>query len=510
MQRIYHFYCVGLMALTNLTSEQHLELQERFSTHITPFFWKNVWHNQIAGFWTFVGSRRGLEWVVPSARQLVFWGILGCLANSLAAWLIANQQGNFNAQGLVSYVLWPFLALIAGIFIAQKINLPKVALIPAILWLVLDVHVAIIQSGLQFLSTFNLLPVLVYPILPPLFLVLFIWQSLAVVWIFSKLLRWAWWERVLILVATLFTLVVWQSTSKTQPIWKIDEILPTLPEQVLYAQPALLNQTLDAIQLNAKSQTQWYFLGIAGVDYQNVFRSEIERMKEQFDVRFGTLGFSAELINNRETATTHAFATKTSISQALKRIGQRMNRENDVLFLYMTSHGLVNQFELAQEALDLEDIDPQWLRQALDEANIRWRVIVVSACYSGSFIPALQSPDTLIITASASDKASFGCTNEADYTYFGRAFMDEAMREKSSLKAAFEQAQATVQQWETAQGLEPSQPQWSIGNNMQLILPQFEQQLFPQHRQAVTATPSATPTPVPLLNPHLGTEVTKQ
>lgn len=500
------------MALQTL--EPTSTIHERVSTKTTPFFWQNVWHNQIAGFWIFLGSRRGLEWVVPSARQLLFWGILGCLANSLVAWLIANQQGNFNAQGLVSYVLWPFLALIAGIFMAQKMDFAKITLIPAILWLVLDVHIALVQSLLQFLATQNILPFFIYPVLPPLFLILFIWQSLAIVWVFSKLLKWVWWERVLILVATLFTLVVWQSTSKSQPIWKIDEILPTLPEQVLYAQPTLLNQTLDAIQLNAKTQTQWYFLGIAGVDYQNVFRSEIERMKEQFDVRFGTLGFSAGLINNRDTATTHAFATKTSISQTLKRIGQRMNRENDVLFLYMTSHGLVNQFELAQEALDLEDIDPQWLRQALDDANIRWRVIVVSACYSGSFIPALQSPDTLIITASASDKASFGCTNEADYTYFGRAFMDEAMREKSSLKDAFAQAQATVQQWESSQGLEPSQPQWSIGKNMQLILPQFEQQLFPQYRTAPSVPASQETVPplqAPLLNPHLGqSEFTKQ
>jgi hypothetical protein len=65
-------------------------------------------------------------------------------------------------------------------------------------------------------------------------------------------------------------------------------------------------------------------------------------------------------------------------------------------------------------------------------------VIVISACYSGSFIPALQSPETLIITASAADKTSFGC-NEADYTYFGRAFFDLAMREQSSMKKAFNQ-----------------------------------------------------------------------
>ncbi|MFB2578275.1 MULTISPECIES: C13 family peptidase [unclassified Acinetobacter] len=482
----------------------------------TPFFWQNIWRNQVAGMLAFLGSRRCFDWVAPTARQLLLWGIFGCLANTLVAWLIANQQGEFNAQGLVSYVLWPFLALIAGVFVAQKLEYPKIALVPALLWLVLDVNIALFQSLIQFLSIVNLLPAIIYPILPPLILGLFIWQSMAVVWVLSKVLHWPWWERILILLATLVTLVVWQSTSKTQPIWKFDEPTPTISEQAVYAQSTLLNQALDGVQLNAQAQTQWYFLGIAGAGYQNVFKSEIERMKEQFDTRFGTLGHSIALINNQETTDTLPMATKTSIAEALKRIGQRMNRDNDVLFLYMTSHGLENQFELAQEPIDMDDIDPQWLRKALDDANIRWRVIVVSACYSGSFIPALQSPDTLVITASASDKSSFGCSNEADYTYFGRAFIDEAMRNNSSLKAAFDQAQATVQKWETAQGFDPSEPQWSLGQNMQLILPQFEKRLFPQNMATgVTATPSATPTPLlmgqtqPSTNPIINKETTK-
>ena len=53
-------------------------------------------------------------------------------------------------------------------------------------------------------------------------------------------------------------------------------------------------------------------------------------------------------------------------------------------------------------------MDPKWLRETLDKSGIRWRVIVISACYSGSFIPAFTVSDTLIITASAADKTSLG------------------------------------------------------------------------------------------------------
>jgi hypothetical protein len=283
---------------------------------------------------------------------------------------------------------------------------------------------------------------------------------------------------------------------KSQPIWKVEEVAPTFAEDAFYAQSRLLNKSLQAVEYGEFAQSHWYFLGVAGASYQDVFMSEVKRIREQFDTRFGTFGRSLILVNNPATRTEIPIASRTSIELALKRMGQQMNRESDVLFLYMTSHGLQNQFEMENAPLDLAQVDPKWLRDTLDRSGIRWRVIVISACYSGSFVSALQNDNTLIITASAADRASFGCSSEADYTYFGRAFFDQAMREQHSMKDAFAQAKDTVAQWETAQGFEPSEPQWSIGKNMELMLPQLEQRLFPPttmtqqtQAQAVAHTP---------------------
>jgi len=429
--------------------------------------------------WLFLGSRRSLQIVHPSIMQLIFWGILGGSANTLFSWLSAGEIGDFNPQGLVSYALWPFIALIVGIFLSQRVNNPRLMLVPALLWLVLDTHIALLQSFIQYLGMVDVLPYFFYDYLPNVFMVLFVWQSLAVVWVFSRELKWPWWERALIVLATLFTLVVWQMSVTSQPIWKVEETPPTFAEDAFYAQSRLLNKALESVQYGEFAQSHWYFLGVAGASYQDVFRSEVERIKEQFDTRFGTLGRSMMLVNNSATRTEIPIASKHSIEMALRRMGQQMNRESDVLFLYMTSHGLPNQFEMENAPLDLTQVDPKWLREALDASGIRWRVIVISSCFSGSFVPALQNDNTLIITASAADRQSFGCTNEADYTYFGRAFFDQAMREQNSIETAFSQAQKTVSQWETAQGFEPSEPQWSMGKNMELMLPQLEQRLFP-------------------------------
>ncbi|NWK60132.1 MULTISPECIES: C13 family peptidase [Acinetobacter] len=442
-------------------------------------FWHDFKSNQTAGMWLFLGSRRSLQIVHPSIMQLIFWGILGGSANTLFSWLSAGEIGDFNPQGLVSYALWPFIALIVGIFLSQRVNNPRLMLVPALLWLVLDTHIALLQSFIQYLGMVDVLPYFFYDYLPNVFMVLFVWQSLAVVWVFSRELKWPWWERALIVLATLFTLVVWQMSVTSQPIWKVEETPSTFAEDAFYAQSRLLNKALESVQYGEFAQSHWYFLGVAGASYQDVFRSEVERIKEQFDTRFGTLGRSMMLVNNPATRTEIPIASKHSIEMALRRMGQQMNRESDVLFLYMTSHGLPNQFEMENAPLDLTQVDPKWLRETLDASGIRWRVIVISSCFSGSFVPALQNDNTLIITASAADRQSFGCTNEADYTYFGRAFFDQAMREQNSIETAFSQAQKTVSQWETAQGFEPSEPQWSMGKNMELMLPQLEQRLFP-------------------------------
>lgn len=451
-------------------------------------FWHDFKSNQTAGMWLFLGSRRSLQIVRPSILQLIFWGILGGSANSLFSWLSSGEVGDFNPQGLISYALWPFIALIVGIFLSQRINNPRLMLVPALLWLVLDTHIALLQSFIQYLGYIDVLPYIFYDYLPTIFMVLFVWQSLAVVWVFSRELKWPWWERALIVAATLFTLVVWQMSVKSQPIWKVEEVPPTFAEDAFYAQNQVLTKSLDAVQYGEFAQSHWYFLGVAGAGYQDVFKSEVERIKEQFDTRFGTFGRSLVLINNPTTRTKIPIASRTSMDLALRRIGQQMNRESDVLFLYMTSHGLPNQFEMENAPIDLNDVDPKWLKETLDKAGIRWRVIVISACYSGSFVPALQDDNTLIITASAADRASFGCSSEADYTYFGRAFFDQAMREQTSVSAAFEQAKATVAQWESAQGFEASEPQWSIGKNMEFMLPQLEQRLFPVVSKTDTKT----------------------
>jgi tetratricopeptide (TPR) repeat protein len=86
------------------------------------------------------------------------------------------------------------------------------------------------------------------------------------------------------------------------------------------------------------------------------------------------------------------------------------------------------------------------------------------------FVHPLADPDTLIITAADADHPSFGCRNGNDWTYFGDAFFNTALRRTANLKEAFTLASALVRKRELQGGLIPSNPQMAGGENIEHLL----------------------------------------
>jgi hypothetical protein len=155
-----------------------------------------------------------------------------------------------------------------------------------------------------------------------------------------------------------------------------------------------------------------------------------------------------------------------------------MNVDEDVLVLYLTSHGS-EKHDLAVDfpPLRLAPVDPPALKAALDESGIKWKVVVVSACYSGGFVDALKESQTMIITASAADRQSFGCGNESDFTYLAKALFDEGLRRTRSFEAAFEVARETIARRERGRGFPPSEPQIAAGPAIREKLQEVERRL---------------------------------
>ena len=234
-------------------------------------------------------------------------------------------------------------------------------------------------------------------------------------------------------------------------------VLPDPLELGLLKQGQLLEDALKAVPPSTPA-IELYSLVLAGDGKQSVFLREADYVSEMLASRFGSHG-QITLINHRDHLLDRPMATRENLHRAAKTLAERTGPE-DLVIIYLTSHGTAeHELVLDQPRLQLADMPADELAAALAPLKNRNKIIVISACYSGGFIPALKDEKTLIMTASHADKVSFGCSEEADFTYFGNALFAQALNETDDLQHAFTLAKESVAQREQADGFEASEPQ---------------------------------------------------
>ncbi|RMQ51271.1 MORN motif-containing protein [Pseudomonas cichorii] len=234
-------------------------------------------------------------------------------------------------------------------------------------------------------------------------------------------------------------------------------LLPDPLEAGLLALGSLLDKALAAVPAST-SGVELYSLVVAGDGKQSVFMREADYVSNLLASRFGALG-QISLVNHRDHLIDRPLATRESISRAAQTLAQRSGPE-DLVFIYLTSHGTQDhQLVLDQPRLSLADLPADALAAALAPLKNRDKIIVISSCYSGGFIPDLKDERTLVMTASRADRVSFGCSEEADFTYFGDALFARALVETDDLQQAFNEAKAYVAQREIEDDFEASEPQ---------------------------------------------------
>ncbi|MGR8949663.1 MAG: C13 family peptidase [Gammaproteobacteria bacterium] len=242
-------------------------------------------------------------------------------------------------------------------------------------------------------------------------------------------------------------------------------------EQTYYSQDNLMKQALFEVANELEGNVDVFSIGFGAYGGQDVFKREIEGGLAAIASRFGSKDKTVALINNPATTLNIPLASGHNLERAIREISSKMNLDEDILLLLLSSHGSEDgSIAVELEDLNLSDLDALTLRQMLDDAFIYWRVIIISACYSGSFIEQLKSPTTLIMTAASADRASFGCEHSRDWTYFGEALFIEALSENPTLLAAFNAAKTIVAERESAEGKEASNPQIWIGEAMKAYL----------------------------------------
>ncbi|MDU8909884.1 C13 family peptidase [Aestuariicoccus sp. MJ-SS9] len=253
----------------------------------------------------------------------------------------------------------------------------------------------------------------------------------------------------------------------------------------LYAeQSGLLRAQTDALAPQRPGLVDVYAVTFGGYGFEKVFAYEAHAVA-------GILGDGLAgpervviLANSAPDPLRTPMANHVNLERALAAIGARMNRDEDMAIVFLTSHGSPDNLSLEMPGGWLQDMSAGRLAAILDAADIPNLAIVVSACYSGSFVDDLEAPSRLVITASSAETNSFGCGDHEGWTWFGRAFWEEGVGASTDLRRAFEVARDTVTAWEEDAGHTPSRPQMSVGTEVAAHLDRLDSE---RQRQALAA-----------------------
>jgi Peptidase C13 family len=168
------------------------------------------------------------------------------------------------------------------------------------------------------------------------------------------------------------------------------------------------------------------------------------------------------------------------LAATLAAVAAKMNLREDALILYTTSHGAPSAGIVYRESnLGYGNITAERLSDLLDQLHIERRLIMISACFAGQFVGPLASPNSAIIAAADDDRTSFGCAPGNDWTFFGDALINNALRKSQPIEAAATQAFALINDWEFAKGLTSSKPRLFMGDQARLWLAAIEKRMPP-------------------------------
>ena len=217
------------------------------------------------------------------------------------------------------------------------------------------------------------------------------------------------------------------------------------------------------------------YVVVLSLDDDPVFGREAREAARVLSRRFDASGRTILLAQGEGNAVTDAAGSPNNLSRALSGIAATMDRNEDVLILYSTSHGRPRDGLIYKVGAATPDtITSYELATMLNQLGLRNRLIILQACFSGQFVPALASDGTIVITAAAHDRSSFGCTPGNDWTFFGHAFVNQALRQPSPLLRQFFQAEKMIARWEKKSRLPASKPQINIGRASRTWLQQLE------------------------------------
>jgi len=258
----------------------------------------------------------------------------------------------------------------------------------------------------------------------------------------------------------------------------------------MLAERRKLDAALAALQPQRAGTVDAYVVAVA-LDSDPVFAREAREAGKVLTRRYDATGRTITLAGPDGRNAGLPKGSLTSLTLVLARISELMDPAEDVLVLYSTSHGTPTGLAYHDGDTGYGLLSPSRLGLVLRELGVKRRVVLLSACFAGVFVPYLSSPDTALVTAASADRTSFGCQADNDWTFFGDALINNALRKPQPLSDATAEASRLIAGWEAGNNLEPSQPQVVVGAAVAQWLPTLEARM-PRTASAPVGSPAVS------------------
>ncbi len=251
----------------------------------------------------------------------------------------------------------------------------------------------------------------------------------------------------------------WSMEQGRDPAWSFD-------------QHSRLMTAVAALKPQRPGVVDAYIISV-GLDSDAVFTREASEAAKVLSRRYDGEGRTLTLATGTQGAMPQG--SPDMIAASLAAIAKKMDVKEDVLILFTTSHGDPNVgIVYRDDSNGMGLIAPTRLADMVNGLGFQKRMVIISACFSGVFVPKLASDDGIVLTAASSTRSSFGCAASNDWTFFGDALMNHALRKPQPLDAAVKEAHGMIAGWEKGRDFPESGPQASFGKNSAIWLTALE------------------------------------
>jgi len=236
-------------------------------------------------------------------------------------------------------------------------------------------------------------------------------------------------------------------------------------------QSKALQQQQEAQAVRAATQApgrRVWFAGFALNSTSTAFQNDVELVARRFSELGGPVLEYEDSNGPQKDKLRFPFATPATLAEAIQQISSHAGPD-DIVVVFISSHGNRKILSVNVAHHELKPLTATQLSTALAPLGTRPTVVILAACFSGSFLPELQAERRIVITSASGERASFGCQADSRNTFFTEALFANGFDVSKSLSRTMAEAKLRVARREHELKFRDSEPQMSVGEQMRWL-----------------------------------------